>query len=783
MNTSPSLPLHRFTTLTLALLVLTLLCGFFFWRVLTPEARDRLIFAQDGDFMLHYQAPIALQVERVQQGALPLWNPYNNAGEPLAANIQYNTLYPVRYLLALTTDTWDFHAYQREVIFHYWLASVAMFLFLRAILPESTEHSALAVTGGVLYAYSGFLTAYPMVQPNMVNTMAWLPLVLLGIHHSFASPVWRIRAAVLSALCAGLMILGGHPQLTFYALVLVICYALRFGMTPRTGFVGSGWRLAILGGLGTGIAAIQLLPMIELAAVSDRVNDFAYLDKSGGIDPQQIRQFIWPNADGTWSPLYTGVVALIFAAGALARQTAGNRFWIAVLLVGLLLAMGGNSVLYDALYIVAPGFDLFRNQERVMGLVMLALVMLAVIQIHWLLSPPSSQIEDSEFRPRRTFDRITVALVALLGGAFLLSTMIDTGTANQASQLAYSALIGGLLLLWLHWQRDTSATTGSKVAVLLIIIVLDLFSLGGRSSNFVPDTNENRLQLPPALADYAQINDTEITWRVDGATGLRSTGAYFRVADIYGANPVTLDAIDNLRQLPVDRLWEVLSVRYVTTSDEPPPEAALELVAYERSRADEEFRVFELVNPRPVAHLVYDSRHAEGDAVFVRQIMSDPRIDLREIAVTLNPLPVELSAERPESAVIDEFQFASASDLSMQVTTPENALLTLSIVDYPGWRATINGESADIIRVNAGLIGLVIPPGEAQAIHVWMVSETVNQGALLTGLALFVGALLMTAEFWVRRRREQPTAGTLPAPDYRAIPDTGSSSDATNASP
>jgi uncharacterized membrane protein YfhO len=101
-----------------------------------------------------------------------------------------------------------------------------------------------------------------------------------------------------------------------------------------------------------------------------------------------------------------------------------------------------------------------------------------------------------------------------------------------------------------------------------------------------------------------------------------------------------------------------------------------------------------------------------------------------------------------------DVQIHSPEHLSMTVSTSENALLTVSLVNYPGWRVTVNGESVGIVDTYAGLIGVPIYPGEVQQVELRFVSDTVNAGAMasgVTGLLLLLGTV-----FVIVRERQNP---------------------------
>jgi hypothetical protein len=70
-----------------------------------------------------------------------------------------------------------------------------------------------------------------------------------------------------------------------------------------------------------------------------------------------------------------------------------------------------------------------------------------------------------------------------------------------------------------------------------------------------------------------------------------------------------------------------------------------------------------------------------------------------------------------------------------------NSMLVLSENDYPGWRAYIDGQPAEVLRVNYALRGVVIPAGQHQvsfAYRPWSV-----MGGLLVSLLTATGLIVM----------------------------------------
>lgn len=723
-----------------AVLFLTALWLLFFWRLLAPSI-DRVVI-EDTDFTQHYYAFASYQAERLWQGEFPLWNPYNHGGDPFAGNIQFSAFYPPRLLgvLLLGADGYSLEDYELEVALHVWLASVLMLAFIGVV----TGRWSVGLVGSVLYAYSGYLTGYPLTQVSILESAVWLPLILLGVQLACTRPAWTLAGSALGGIGIALSLLGGHPQTTLYLVYLAVAYLIYRGWQQRLSFVGVIGRLLILGAVGGGLSAIQLLPSLEFTRLSARVTAYGYADKANGFTPVEWLNVLIPGAFAVLSPLYIGIAGLMLAAlGSLRSQQ--RSFWVGVMIVGLFVALGSGSIAYDLIYLLVPGGNVFRQQERVAVLVSFALVMLAVEGLCWWLAASPAT--------RGRVLRFAGVLVGILSALALVMALTQTSNADRAAQSAsvfvlvavYALLMAG----WLAWQAPSPVVA---IGALLALIVLDLFSVGTRLPFYQPDTAEHRPRLSAVLNDFSTA-PADIRWRVDGAAGLAGNGVLFRVPDIYGTGPFTLGTVEALRTLPVDRFWEVLAVRYVTTLDEPPASVPLELRAYDRNLQGEEFRLFELTDPRPLAWLVYDARSAEGNPVFARQLMADSRVNLREMAITLLPLTTELPVTRPAISRVDDFTLASPERWTMRLSTETNALLTLSLVDYPGWRATVNGQPAPVVEINGGLIGIPVSAGMDQQVVVEYAPSSVLTGLLITALSSIVTLALLL--IWPLRRWRQ----------------------------
>jgi hypothetical protein len=217
-----------------------------FWDVL---ANDRNFAYRDAaHFYYPYYKLIAAEWGA---GRVPLWNPYENGGEPLAAQPTAAVWYPGKLLFALPYPL----AFKSYHLLHVVLAWWAAFWCGRTF-GLSRGAAAIAGTG---YAFSGFVL-FQLYNIVFLVGAAWLPLGLACMDRVVRAPS-RGSAFGLAAVLA-MQILGGDPEVAILTLLVGLPYLLlvHFG---RQGF---WWGVGLL---CLGHAAVffgRCLPPFEFAA-------------------------------------------------------------------------------------------------------------------------------------------------------------------------------------------------------------------------------------------------------------------------------------------------------------------------------------------------------------------------------------------------------------------------------------------------------------------------------------------------------------------------------------
>jgi len=360
------------------LTVLALVAGLGLWVFSSALLSSQRFAYRDT---AHYYDPLfQLVAEEWGAGRVPLWNPYENLGQPLAGDPTASVFYPGKLVFALGLGhAWALKLY---VIGHVMLAAWGAYRLARRY-GTSVEGAGVCALS---YAFSGSVL---MNYCNVVFLVgaAWLPLAVLAADRTLVarSPRWAVGfGAVL-----GLMVLGGDPQTAYHAGLLAALYAAmlfadRGGRTvpisvstnsepsPSAGVSrlrivdrlrrSRAVLLVLAAAVGLALSAVQVVPSLEFSRRSSRntagigealaaqPKSETYLAEvyDFSVGPWRLAEFVWPNASGRqfpihrrwlevlpaegriWTPsLYMGILPLLLAAASLRfRGAAVRQRWL-----------------------------------------------------------------------------------------------------------------------------------------------------------------------------------------------------------------------------------------------------------------------------------------------------------------------------------------------------------------------------------------------------------------------------------------------------------------------
>jgi hypothetical protein len=683
----------------------------FFWRILSVSPGVALSY-KEGDFSGQFVAWAVYQGRQLfDQAVIPTWNPFNNGGHPFLGDTQAAVFYPPRLVVLavahelaslggrLPTAGEIYYALQWESAFHYGLASLFMYGFIRRS-SDSPYRFVAGMVAGLTFAYSGFLTGYPMLSMAVLEAAIWLPLMLWGVAEAFRSETIRWSGLVVGGVALGVSLHAGHPQMTHWCILITGLYLLyRVSHHPnRVRIMLSS--TVLLGVVGGGLGAVMLLPGVPLYVSTARRAAFTFESQGNGFPISDLIQVIVPNWLTLWSPLYVGLVGISLVL--LALWTRPNRevwFWGGVGLWVLLLSFGRNTVVYDLVYTVIPGFSWFRQQERAAFPVSLVLAILSGYGTFALF--------DGSLPPR--YLRILMVILIGMGGitvsVLLLSISQIIGT-KALPAMSFSLLTGALAIGLFGWINTTLPHRKLQGIGVILLIAFDLITVGHRVENYDQGSPFAKLTTPPLVQQVLQ--DTEGVYRVDGLRGvLENYGAIYGVQDIRGISPLRVGRYEQLLTLSEARLWEVLGVRYVFTPNQALPVPS-EIVGKGRDPLGE-INLHRIRDPRPFARLVTRTWIATEDQAAYSALIN-PDLNLRDTVILAAPTTLNLSGEPPKGTVT--VTRWSPAAITLQVESTTDAILDLSLLFYGGWEAKVQGQPVPLLRSNLTLSAIELQAGQ-----------------------------------------------------------------------
>jgi hypothetical protein len=379
------LKLKRFLPI-LALMTLTLL---FFHKL----AFSDLILAR-GDTFAYFYPYWAVRNAALIQGQLPLWTPNLFMGVPLLANSQLGTFYPPNWLLVGFTPP---DGIRISILIHIFWAQLGMYRLAKRVL--SSEPGALVTA--VLFGLGGYTCAH-VEQINQLQGIAWMPWLFLFYTRAMESQAEAKgrtgRWVLLLGAGFALQFFSGHTQTVFITgmglAVYGVVLSLRSLKSPQIRrFIAALVILLLAGIIAVPLIVPQLIPTMELTSISNR---------SSGLNPNQATAFsfnplvmgrgLLPSYDSLVFGEYVAYGGVIGFGLAIVGMFAGGRIrwvWLAVMLVGLTLALGEFNPLYWVLAGL-PGFNLFRVPARWLALFAFGVAMLAGIGVQALTEKRAS---------------------------------------------------------------------------------------------------------------------------------------------------------------------------------------------------------------------------------------------------------------------------------------------------------------------------------------------------------------------------------------------------------
>jgi hypothetical protein len=741
-----------------------------------------------------------------ETGEVPLWNPYSFAGNPFIHDVQVAAFYPPHFLLYLLPPESLGAALSWLVVLHVIGAGWFMYAYAR----WQGLGASGALVAGVGYMFAGKWLLHMLIGGHYVLVpLAWLPLVLLWLEQALR--LGRLVRATWGGVAFALIILGAHPQVTFYAGLFVASWSLVAALEhgpesnslTATRRVGKGmcrwlaygiWLLIV----AVALSAVQLLPALEAAPLSSRsvVGVGAYSPKEVVLS---LCGFVGPAPGGAAFEYRTGLGVIWLAAAVLAPFLRGGpvRFQAGVCLGLLCFALASASVFHDL-----PGFRWFRVPSRVFLVLALPAALMAGITTQALF-------DEAEAMPSRSGRRRSVFIV--VGVLAVLTVALDWFLSRQRGWivkwniywLTLPFTFG--LAFWLVGRPMVGAHRwrqpiwGALLLADLWLLALPALHVRPVDDIFAPSACI--LDLESALSNdvappgklHARVLDRDQPGR-PGETPLGPALPVLRgIEPVRGYNTIDVHRFKEYVQFISDQdeplaalegipnfkthnpaLLELLGVKYVVQpSSQPPPGKGWRTV----SQDDE---------PRAYCFITGGIRKLSPFSLY-RDDAALPRAFVVAHAAPLPARPLALEALKAadfrHTVLLDGFASETESNstysrtaqpavikeytpnrISIEAHADAPGWLVLTDIWYPGWSCSVDDTEETVYRANFLFRAVQVAPGRHEIVFTFA-PRSYRLGKLVSAMALaVVGALCLLAYFsrWRGRKVESTVTGPPP---------------------
>jgi hypothetical protein len=763
--------------------VLILVVLSFYWPLFFTES---WIPKGGGDLASFIYPTYVFGARWLKRGVVPLWNPHLYLGMPFAADNQSGLFYPINVLFFLLTPELTYEVVELMAVCHVFLAGLFAYILLRDLpsirgggAREPARHLSrpAALAGAVAYMLSDLFVVHPG-NLNIIATAAWLPLALLCFRRALASERgWGWTA--WTGIVLGVAALAGHAQLFLYIGMTLGLYTLFelvrcWGEGAWAGAVRAA-KLALTGGVAFGLAALALIPAYDLAQYTVRA-EMSYAQASAfAIPPAGLVSIVAPGFFGRgtgpfWGPWagtemgYVGILPLVLAAVALVlgfRCQPLARFWLLLAGVGLLVALGGQTVLHGWMYALIPVFRQLRVPARAIVLFDFGVAMLAALGLDALLQPLSRRMRAGLDKLQRglvwVFGALAFVGLPVLGHAVLVSRQqpqeILSQTVGSMGSLVVVVLLMGGSLGWLLLRRRGVASRALLSVLAIAMIAFDLISLGAYveiepNDPLVGYRHEKAIEFLRADPDVFRV---ETPAEVQG--GWAPDWALIHEMDDLGGiwNPLRLGAYDVLTWVGVgreSRFYDLYNVKYLIAGADTAVPAHFVAVHQDGKRM-----LYRNPHALPRAFVVHRAEMVDGDIRalnFARSEGFDPAAQVvLKPGGQARPLNVEPGAEPAHVAIMDR----GPNHLDFKVDTPVEGYLVVSEMWMPGWVAEVSGARQDVLQANYTFRAVYVPAG-SHDIHMVYRPRAWRIGLAVT-LSTLAVLVVWAVVAWSRRSRRK----------------------------
>lgn len=664
-----------------------------------------------------------LGMDLIKEFKFPLWNPYNGLGMPLLATLNTGILDPFNILFLLFPSHMAWSIY---IVVQPFLIFLGMYLYTHA-LGLRTEASLFA---SVTFLFSGTVITR-IVYGSFGLAIACLSLLFYLVEEIIKNQ--KKGKVLLIPILVACIIFSTPPQISLYIVGFFLLYSVIriFSLHNRQHIFLKILSMIIL---GFGISAVQLIPTFELFQHSNISTESSQFIFEKFLLPlaHLITIFIpnyfgnigtynfWGHTDYIETALYMGLIPLLFACVAIVQKREKPLrniiyFFITTTIITILTTLQTpiNSFLYSLpIPILSTGIP-----SRIFVLTSFSLSILAGIGFNNFLNVKK--------RPKKILGLYFLIVISILSiSAFHyfqktpcpshIAIPVNCSSIAFRNTLLETSIFGvGIIFLALFFIL--------KRRILFVCLIVLISSIGIYNAyKFIPFSTKESFYPKNSLVQKIQ-NLSRNGERVFGFGNAHITtnfATFFRYYDPEYYHP-----------LYIKRYGEIISFANTGKFNNQISRSDIEIISDTRIDPQAENRRTRLLSILGVKYFLFENfENKEGDIIWkgskwhitensnaqlplylvgqYETIINSKRLLERLFKSDFDYKNSVLLEKSPSNPVYRSrnsrvnIKSYKENKVVAEISTDKNQLLVFLSNNYPGWRATIDGKEAEILRAN-----------------------------------------------------------------------------------
>ena len=621
-------------------------------------------------------------------GQIPLWRNYLLSGTPLAGHPSLPVFYPPYWLFLLLPVPL---ALNLLAFFNFSWMGIGMFFYLRLL---GNKNLLPALFGAIAMALSPKWIAHLSGGHwFMLSALAWTPWALIGLGQFWNSK--KVLWIFLLALSLASIAVNFLPYFIISSLALAF---FSLGYLSKNNFLNEiktmvlGWSIVII--LTFGLVAGQILPMIELLPYAIHTIENSTFTS---LNPIALLTAIFPPdlKYPEWF-LFPGFIVLIFAGLSWAYGWTRFEIWGIIGLFGLVLSLGEFTPIYSLLFGWNELISVLRVPTRWWLLTIFALIVLSSTGINYWIE--NKQNLNQKAKLVVSF----ILLIEIVAGG--LKIFLKDNFPFDTLPIMIISVFLGIILVTGHLRPRPYI-----LGLIILLLIVELMVVG-------------KSLIRPQNASFTGISKgivSQIKSTIDRNERIFSPGGGFPALELVRSDLKTSEGYDALpleNYLNFIRLATGCPLVQEATGSQEEMEACL-------NPNEMRFEWLKIINVRYL--VVQDGSFWNiselspglGRAFSVQEVVKTSNDHCLDDLKMINPLNVALV----ESEIIDH-QNGTLKILN-QERGINNEIFHVSVVDFPvlllrsenwapGWKAKVDGQPVNVLKVDCVLQGVWLETGE-----------------------------------------------------------------------